>query len=247
LRGGRTALHQVWLSIAQGEHVALLGPNGSGKSSLIHAMTRECYPLQGGPGSYLRILGRQDWDLFELRSLVGIVSNDLMQSCTRNYTVLETLLSGYFGSVGVWPHHQVTREMEQGARAVLELLEIEHLAGRAVDELSSGEARRALIGRALVHAPQALVLDEPTNSLDLRSAHGLREILRKIARAGTSLVVATHHLPDVLPEIDRVVCLKAGRVVQDGPKAAVLTAEGLTALFDTPVEIIRRDGYFHAW
>jgi iron complex transport system ATP-binding protein len=246
-RGLSLVLDCVTLSVGLGEHLAVLGPNGSGKSTLIQAMTRECYPLQRGGGSYLRILGREDWDLFELRGLLGIVSNDLMQTCTRDYSVAETLLSGFFGSVGIWPHHHVTAAMEQRVREVLELLEIERLADRPVDELSSGEARRALIGRALVHAPKALVLDEPTNSLDLRAAHGLREILRKIARAGTSLIVATHHLPDILPEVERVACLRGGRLLRDGPKHEILTPQCLAELFGVPVEIARRDGYYHAW
>lgn len=246
-RDRRLALQAVTFSIATGEHAAILGPNGSGKSSLIKAITRECYPLQGGPGSSLRILGRQVWDLFELRSLLGIVSSDLVQTCTREFTAREIVLSGFFGSVGIWPHHRVTEAMEEKTREALDWLEIAHLAGRRVDQMSSGEARRVLIARALVHGPQALVLDEPTNSLDLRAARALRTILRRIAAAGTSLIVVTHHLPDILPEIPRVICLKEGRVVRDGEKARILTPDSLAEVFGAPVDILRQDGFYYAW
>ena len=245
-REGRIALDAITFSIEVGEHLAILGPNGSGKSSLIKAITRECYPLQR-PEASLRVLGQRVWNLFELRSLLGIVSNDLMQTCTRDFSGREVVLSGFFSSVGIWPNHTVTPAMEQKAAQILDLLEIPHLAGRSVNEMSSGEARRVLIGRALVHEPKALVLDEPTNSLDVRATHELRTMLRKIAHSGTSLIVVTQHLSDILPEIQRVICLKAGRIVQDGPKDEVLTSASLGRLFGTPVEVMRRDGYHHLW
>lgn len=244
-RGDKRALHSLNLSIASGEHVAILGPNGSGKSTLIKAITRELYPLQtDGPAS-VRILGRELWNVFELRPHLGIVTNDLMQLCTRNYSAREIVLSGFFSSVGIWPNHEVTAAMEAKANEAIELMEIGGLAGRNVDELSSGEARRVLIARALVHSPEALVLDEPTASLDFRAVRELRETLRKITAAGTSMILVTHHLEDIIPEIDRVVILKDGRIVRDGAKKDVLTSEELSRLFDLPAEVLERGGYYH--
>src|SRR5438309_11229687 len=144
-RGDQTVLHDVTLSIAQGEHVAILGPNGSGKSTLIKLIARELYPrLKSEPWS-LRILGRERWHLFDLRNHLGLVSNDWMQMCNRDYSGYESVLSGFFGSVGVWPNHHVIPQMQQKALAVMELLEISHLARRDTNEMSSGEARRILI------------------------------------------------------------------------------------------------------
>ncbi|MCW5981679.1 MAG: ATP-binding cassette domain-containing protein [Bryobacteraceae bacterium] len=245
-RGDRIALNSLTLSIGLGEHVAVLGPNGSGKSSLIKTITRECYPRLI-PGSYLRILGQEAWNIFELRPLLGIVSNDLVDTCTGNYSGGEIVLSGFFSSVGIWPHHHVTEEMEARARAVMELLEISHLAERGMTELSTGEARRVLIARALVHDPKALVLDEPTASLDLHATYELRNILRKIAQGGTGVIMVTHHLHDIIPEIGRVILLKEGRVFADGPKHNVLEADTLAALFGTRFELTRRDGFYHLW
>src|SRR5215472_3796583 len=221
-RGERIVLDGVTLSVGQGENNAILGPNGSGKSTLIKLIARELYPrLKDDPWS-LRILGRERWHLFDLRNHLGIVSNEWMQMCTRDYSGYEIVLSGFFGSVGVWPYHEVTPEMERKTRDVMDLLEIAHLADRKTNELSSGEARRILIGRALVHDPQALVLDEPTTSLDLHATHELREILRKLAAQGISIVMVTHHLPDIIPEIARVILFREGRVACDGPKDQVL-------------------------
>ena len=244
-RGERVVLDGVTLAIQQGEHVAILGPNGSGKSTLIKLISRELYPrIKPEPWS-LRILGRDHWHLFDLRNHLGLVSNDWMQMCTRDYSGYEIVLSGFFGSVGIWPHHEVTSEMQRKAREVMERLEISHLAERDTNAMSSGEARRILIGRALVHDPQALVLDEPTTSLDLHATWELREILRKLAAGGISIIMVTHHLPDIIPEVRRVALFRAGRVWRDGPKEEMLEAGTLSALFGIPVEVLERGGYYH--
>ena len=246
-KNARVVLNGITLSIDCGEHVAILGPNGAGKSFLIRTITRECYPHAGVPDSYIRILGKEDWNVFELRSLLGIVTEDLIALCTKNFTCREIILSGFFSSIGIWPYHHVTRAMERKAREIMGLLEIAHLAERNMNQISTGEARRILIGRALVHDPQALVLDEPTSSLDFHAAHKLRNILSKIAGAGTSMIMVTHNTADVIPEIERVILLKAGRVFRDGDKEKVLTSESLSPLFDMPLEVVKRDGYYYIW
>src|SRR5258708_23705141 len=172
-RGQTRALDGVSLRIGVGEHIAILGPNGCGKSPLIKAITRECYPLLREDSS-VKILGRETWNVFELRSLLGIVSSDLMAQATRDVTGMDLVLSGFFSGIGIWPHMHVTREMRIKAERALGQMEVPHLAGRYTDAMSSGEARRMLLARALVHDPRALVLDEPTTALDLFAQHELR-------------------------------------------------------------------------
>jgi iron complex transport system ATP-binding protein len=246
-RGERLALEDVSLAIGAGEHVVILGPNGSGKSTLIKTITRDLYPLQR-PDSFLRIMGCDRWNIFDLRPLLGVVSQDLIQACARHfYTAREIVLSGFFGSIGIWPNHHVTAEMERTANQVMESLEIAHLVDRNAEEMSTGEARRVVIARALVHDPKALVLDEPTNSLDFHAMHSLRDTLSGIARRGTGLILVTHHLDDIVPEVTRVILLDRGRIVHDGPKAEALTAARLSALFGTELEVEERNGYYRLW
>jgi iron complex transport system ATP-binding protein len=246
LRGTKPVLQDIDLRIGVGEHVAILGPNGCGKSTLIKTVTRELYPLVR-PGSGLRLLGQERWNVFELRSALGIVTNDLAAACSRDFTGEELVLSGFFSSIGVWPHQSVTPAMRQRAADILELLGAAHLAGRMLTEMSSGEARRVLIGRALVHQPKALVLDEPTTSLDVFAQHEVRQMMSELARSGVGMILVTHHLADIIPEVERVVLMRAGRIVADGPKEELLRAEVLAPLFGVEVNVSRRDGLYHLW
>jgi iron complex transport system ATP-binding protein len=246
MRGGTVALRDVSLKIGVGEHVAILGPNGCGKSTLIKAITRECYPVITDESS-VRILGEERWNVEELRSLLGIVSSDLMMACTRSVTGRDIVLSGFFSSIGVWPHQEITGEMWERAKRAMALLDVSHLADRCTDEMSSGEARRVLLARALVHEPRALILDEPSVALDLSAQHELRVTLRKLARAGIGIVMVTHHLSDLIPEIQRVVLMSRGRIIEDGPIRDVLIESKLAELFGRPVELSERDGYYNLW
>src|SRR5919197_3120038 len=165
MRGDKIALDDFTLRIRAGEHLAILGPNGCGTSTLVKTITRECYPVVRD-GSSMTILGQDRWDVFKLRSMLGIVSNDLMTACTGDMTGYDIVLSGFFSSTRIFPHHEIYPEQKKAVESALAQLQISHLSGREVREMSSGEARRVLIARALVHRPNTLLFDEPSNSLD---------------------------------------------------------------------------------
>jgi iron complex transport system ATP-binding protein len=243
-RGDKLALDRLTLEIGLGEHVAILGPNGCGKSTLIKTITRECYPLYR-ENSSVRILGQESWNVFDLRSLLGIVSQELMRTFTRDVTGLDVVLSAFFSSVGISSQQHVTPEMMERSEHLLASLEVAHLADRITDEMSSGEARRVLLARALVHEPRALLFDEPSTSLDLFAQHELLMLMRKLARSGIGIVLVTHHLGDIIPEIERVILMGGGRVLADGRKEEILTAGRLSDLFGLPVEMVQRNGYYH--
>src|ERR1700720_4538336 len=185
MRGERAALEDVTLRIDAGEHVCILGPNGCGKSTLIKTITRECYPLVN-EGSSISILGRERWNIFELRSLLGIVSPDLLASCTTDATGRDVVLSGFFSSTRIFPNPHPDPE---------------HLAHRAISQMSSGEAKRTLIARALVHDPQTLLYDEPSNALDIAAQFQLQASLRALAADGLGILLVTHHVAEIIPEI----------------------------------------------
>src|SRR5271170_1943766 len=242
----RPALDGVSLRIDAGEHVCILGPNGCGKSTLIKTITRECYPLATADSS-ISILGRDRWNIFELRSLLGIVSPDLLASCTTDATGRDVVLSGFFSSTRIFPHHAPNPELLARSDAALRRLGISHLADRSVAHMSSGEAKRTLIARALVHDPQTLLFDEPSNALDIGAQMQLRETMRQLAQSGMGILLVTHHVSEIIPEIERVVLLRAGRIVADGPKDKILRATELSELFGVQVRLSQQDGYYHLY
>jgi iron complex transport system ATP-binding protein len=246
MRGEKIVLENFSLRIRGDEHVAILGPNGCGKSTLIKTITRECYPLAQECSS-MTILGQDRWDVFELRSLLGIVSNDLMSSCTGGACGRDVVLSGFFSSTRIFPHHAVEPRHRELADAALAELQISHLGDRSVSEMSSGEARRVLIARALVHKPRALLFDEPSNSLDVFARHSLRENMSSLAKAGIGIILVTHDLSDLIPEIERVLLMSHGKIVAEGPKDQMLQAECLEGLFGIKVELAQHGGYYHLW
>lgn len=245
-RGDRVVLHDVTLSIGAGEHVAIMGPNGCGKSTLILTLTCQIYPMVR-PGMRVRIFGRERWDLTELRKHFGVVGADLPGERTAVTTGLDAVIAGFFSASTLWPNLHVTEKMRERAVEALDRMEASYLAKQLVGAMSAGEKRRILIARALVHRPRQLLLDEPSNALDLAAQRELRETLRRLAREGTGLVLVTHNLGDILPEIERVILMRGGQIVGDGPRHELLTEARLTELFRTPVRIGRDEEWLHSW
>jgi len=260
--GDRVVLQDINLSIQTGEHVAILGANGCGKSTLIRTMNCELYPLIPEPGlprPEISIFGRSRWDLTQLRHHFGIVSDsqpgvftgsrapDTAGSSAARNTGLDAVLAGFFSAASLWPNLVVTDEMRHRAEEALERIHASHLAQQLVGEMSAGEKRRILIARALVHRPKQLLLDEPSNALDLAAQRDLRESLRNLVREGTGLILVTHHLGDILPEIERVILMQKGRIVADGPRRELLNAPVLSGLLGTEVHIGEQDGWLHSW
>jgi iron complex transport system ATP-binding protein len=249
IRGERVLIDLPNLAIAQDQHTAILGPNGSGKSTLVKLITRQLYPLAREDGSsHVRIFGRERWHVSELRKLLGIVSPALQLDYTSDtpLEVFDAVVSSFFAARGLGLDHQVTSGMRDRAMEALQLIGAAHLVGREMASLSTGEARRVLIARALAHRPRALLLDEPCAGLDPAARRQFLETLRTLARHGTTLLLVTHHIEEILPEIERVVMLSNGRLLVDGNKQSVLTGNTLSQLFGASVDVERRGDYFSA-
>jgi iron complex transport system ATP-binding protein len=252
-RGDNVVLHDINLTVNTGEHIAILGPNGCGKSTLIKTITCECYPI-AMPETKVSIFGRERWDLTELKKRLGVVSPELPGRPTLHTTGRDAVLTGFFSSSTLWPNLTVTPEMRTLADEVLRQVDAVELGDKPVGQMSAGQQRRIMIGRALVGSSSAtdgerqmLLLDEPSNALDLAAQADLRILLQKLARQGTGILLITHHIADILPEIDRILLMKEGRIVADGPKSRLLTPENLSSLFETEVRMTEREDFFHAW
>ena len=246
-RGTTRVFNRFSLRIEQHERVAVLGPNGSGKTTLLKLLNRELYPV-AEPGSRVRILGRENWNVWELRSHIGIVSHELQARYRGSTTALDVVLSGYLSSVGIHGllAREITGEQRERAVAVMQDLDIAHLAAKAFATMSTGEQRRCLLGRALVHEPHTLILDEPTAGLDLTASFDYLERIERLVAGGRSIVLVTHLLNEIPMEIERIVLIRAGSIVADGPKDEVLTAANLREAYGVAARVSRIDGYYVA-
>ena len=245
IRGQVRVLHGLSLAIAQGQHTALLGPNGCGKSSFIKLITRELYPLARGDGlPAVQVLGQSRWQVDRLRSQLGIVSGDLEDALADQHGLdaLAAVVSGFFASHVIPNHKQVSDEMRAQALAALAQVGAQALAERPYSQLSAGQRRRVLIARALVNKPQALLLDEPSSGLDVVARQHLLDALSALARQGITLLLVTHHIEEVIPEIERVLLMRDGHILADGPRQTVLQDGPLSAAFDAPLHLVQHDG-----
>jgi iron complex transport system ATP-binding protein len=243
-KDGQNILENVSLKVFPGENIAVLGPNGAGKSSLLKLITKEYYPICAEGITPIKIYAKTSWDIFELRSRFGIVSPDLQAAHAKDISGSDIILSGFFGSVGLYEHQDITPDMKEKAASVAGFLGIGQLTGKYASKMSPGEARKFLIARALVNDPGVLILDEPTSGLDIKAAHDFLNLLRKIASSGKNIFLITHRINEIFPEISRVVLIKDGRIFRDGIKEEVLTSKNLSALYDMEIMVRESDGFY---
>lgn len=246
LLGGRPVLREASFTLEEDEHVCILGPNGSGKSTIVRLISGDLFPLYREPAA-VRLFGRERWDLFQLRGRLGIVSDTLQAwQAAGGESVRDTILSGFFGGVGLPMRGAPETWRERKAEEAARILGIEELLGRRVGTLSSGQMRRVLVARALVHEPKTLLLDEPYTSLDIAARHTFAERVRHLAARGHAIILVTHELSEIPPEMDRVILVKEGRILADGPKREVLVSGVISELFGIPLTVREEDGRYRA-
>jgi len=253
VKGGVTILHALSLTIHDGEHTAILGPNGAGKSTLVKLLTHHEYAwaMDDDQLPPVRVYGDDRWDVQALRAQLGVISADMHHrfvtgNSAGNIKAEDVVISGLYATHGFLRPEQRTDDARRKAAASLARVDASHLAEKMMDEMSTGEARRVLIARALVTNPRALILDEPTSGLDVVSRHKFLALVERVGRAGTTLIFVTHHVEEIVPSVARVVLLKDGRVAYDGAKADMLTDARLSDVFGAPVFVTERDGRYYA-
>lgn len=240
--------HQVFsglsLSIEKGERIAILGPNGAGKSTLLKLLNREIYP-RVKEGSFVKINGSETVKVDELRQELGYVSHDFQASYNVVSTALEVVVSGFFGAVGLlYQHYPVQDSHFELARKSLADFGLADMAERKFHHLSTGQQRRVLLARAMIHQPKTLLLDEPTAGLDINASCGLLDQLSALCAKGQGIILCTHHVEEIIPEIDRVILLANGQITADGEKSALLTGEKLSELYAMALSVSYHDGYY---
>lgn len=239
-RAGSPILSIDAFRLDEGEHLALLGPNGSGKSTFVKLITREVLPLHRDHPPVL-FRGRDRATLAEVKRSLGIVSSSMQDQIAVHVPAVDVVAGGLFGSLDIPARTDAAAVVDARVRAhaAMELLGVDDLAARDIMTLSTGQARRVLIARALVHDPDALIFDEPCTGLDPEGMYYVRSSMRTLAQAGKSIVLVTHYPEDIIPEIERVVLLKNGRLHADGAKESLMNDQVMSGLFEVPLHVQR--------
>lgn len=248
VRNGMIILDSVDLVIDDDENVAVIGPNGSGKTTLMKLLRGEILPYYDETSSTrFELFGRKRWNLFELRSRIGIVSMDLQSAFSDSAIIRDVILSGFFSSMDVYRNHEVTEEMLRKVADAGRMMDLRDKMDREIGKISLGEMRRTLIARALVSGPEMLVLDEPMTGLDIVLKSKFRKMFDALISNGVSIVMITHELEDIPSDVKRVIMIKDGRIFADGPKEELLTGEMISRLFDSDIKVECRDDSYHMY
>lgn len=239
-------LDRVSLSIPRFQDTAILGPNGSGKSSLMKLLMRHFYPSVESDGQQgtVKILGKTQWEVSKLRRRMGMVTPLLDHEFSRDragrMTVTEAVASGFTATQLREYGPQITSELLEPIERAMETVDMMEMRDRYLHTLSTGERRRVMIARALVHQPDVFVLDEPTNGLDIAARHGFLRLIDQIAAdASSTLLLVTHHVDEIPPSVSQVILLDRGKIVYNGPKEKGLTSERLGDLFGITMQVQR--------
>ena len=244
-QGRNKILDKFSLTIDESQSTVILGPNGCGKTTLLKLLNREISIVEE-KNSSLKIFEKDRWNVDELRSNLGVVSQHLQYGYSSSAIGLYVVLSGFYSSDGIWQHQEFDETKLDRAKEVMDLLSIAHLKDRAFSTMSTGEQRKFLLARSLVNDPAVLVFDEPTSGLDMSTCFQYLEIIRELIGMGKKVILVTHHIHEIPPEVTRVILMKEGCVVEDGDKDQILTNTNLTNLFDWPIKVIQENGYYQA-
>jgi iron complex transport system ATP-binding protein len=240
VRGTTTILRDVDWTLPVGSSVAVLGPNGSGKTTLMRLITGYLWPTTGTVDVLGQRLGTVD--LRQLRRDIAVVDPSERFGVDTDLSALDAVLTGYFGTLSLYD--TVTDEQVAHAEHLLEVVGLGHRKGHRLGVLSTGETRRTLLARALVHLPRLLILDEPTAGLDVASRERVLATIDQLRRLHPELTVimVTHHVEELSPRTEQVVLISGGRIVAAGRPDEVITPERLTAVFGCKVFVQKRMG-----
>jgi len=238
-------LKEVNITIKEGEHWAILGANGSGKSTLMKLIQSEIHPRQDYTFTK-KILGDSHSSIFELKKKLGIITNDLhnhFYTAGSFMTGYEVVLSGFYSSIGVFKHQDFSDEQHQKTNETLAYLDILKLKEKKVKTMSTGELRKCIMARALIHDPIAFVLDEPTVGLDIKAQIDFIEMLKRVSLK-SSIILVTHHLEEIFEGITNVALIANNTIYKSGKKEEILTSENLSEIFDMPLHIKEKNNRY---
>ena len=244
-RNARDIVSHLDWTVSDDERWVVLGPNGAGKTTVLQLADTLIHPTSGSVTILGERLGRTD--VFELRPRIGFASSAMARRVPPEETVLDVVLTAAYSVTGRW-REQYDDIDERRALRVLAEWRLDLLADRTFGTLSDGEQKRVQIAGAVMPAPELLLLDEPTASLDLGAREELLALLSGYASAPTTpaMIMVTHHVEEIPVGFTHVLLLRDGEIVASGPLSEALTAENLSATFGVQISLTQDAGRYAA-
>ncbi len=211
-------LHDISWVMHKAEHWAIVGRNGAGKSTLLKLICGDVYPALGG--EVQRFGGTDNAGIWDLRKRIGIVSPELQRDYAYDVKGFDAVVSGFFSSVGLYC--AATSGQRDAARHWIDFFQLQHLSEKFLSEMSYGEQRKILIARAMANSPDILIVDEPCSGLDRAGRAGFHSLIEQVSRSGTALIMATHHLDEIISLITHIMVVEKGRIIAQGGKEEII-------------------------
>jgi iron complex transport system ATP-binding protein len=239
-------LSGITLEIMEGQCCAIIGANGAGKSALVAVMSGFLWPQEGSVSIFGETFG--EVDVQSVRSKIGIIEPSRMPHFDETMTVRDVIATGLFGTLMLPFYRRITKEQWRKVDSHISFFKLQKQKSLPIGTLSTGEQTKALIARAMISKPKMLILDEPTNGLDIGNRAIIVKILNKLRnhKRPPAIVIISHHLDELPKPLDYTVLLKKGKILSQGMPGEVLTSRNLSKTFGCKVEVLENRGTYLA-
>ncbi len=243
--GKRQILSNISIHIKFGENIVILGPNGSGKTTFLRLINRSIYPVESGKSS-IKLFNKENINIWDLRRRVGFLFREMEERVNSKVSLYDLIGSGFTGTFNSSNSRFLSEENINRIERLLVELNLEDIRNEDFHLLSEGQKRRSLLARALVYEPEILVLDEPFSNLDIKSNSIFNKILERLNNKSVNIIYVTHSLESILPQTNRVLLIKNGKIIRDGTPENLLTSEILSNLYNISIKVIKQGNYWRS-
>ena len=238
-------LSNINIDLNYGENTLILGPNGSGKSTLLKLLNRSIYPINS-KNSTFKLFNKETVNIWDLRKKIGFLFKEMEERVNNGVNLYDVIISGFSGTFNSRYSNLITEFDKRKINKLISEWDLKNIVYDQFNSLSDGQKRRGLIARALVYEPKILVLDEPFCNLDIKSNFILNQNLTRLMKRSVNIVYVTHNLESILPETNKIILMKEGKIFKIGKTNEVLNSKNISDLFNISINVVEEKGYWRS-
>ena len=231
-------LENINTTFKYGENIVILGPNGSGKTTFLNLINRSIYPKVSKNSSF-KLFNEENINIWDIRKKIGFLFKEMEERVNKGVTTYDLILSGFTGLYNSRKYNLLTANELNSIEYLIDELGLSNIVNKDFHSLSDGQKRISLLARALVYNPKLIVIDEPFSNLDIKSNHFLIKVLIKLMLQSINLIYVTHSLDSIIPQTNRVILFKDGKIIKDGKPDEIINSNVISDLFDTSINVVK--------